>query len=1052
MRSDSFIGARVKVNAKRRANGPLTLLLSWLVFTSVLTVPSTLASAGSSGVTPLAPTCPNVAMTVGLPPLSCFPPDNGNESQSSTGNQEINGATLTGPGVLVAGKCKGSNVVGLWCTPNFTLALNVPTTQPVQDLYLPSIDATPIKGTSVTTSAWKCSTCTAVRFGNYAGGVLGGGGAWCPNEFTASPEGCSNWNSSSAPMLIYGPIGYYATMQICLAGAGTVIYANGSPAGSFTACTQIQIQYGSKSSSPTPRKHAGDIAISMVTTPATVSLAVDKSGSVTPKNVSVSVTLKNTTKKTIKGVQLVGLDPEPQDKTQSLNQLALPKKSIPLTFGTLAAGASLKKTFTLSVTGDGNYQWRALAQYNKPSAAGGNGFATATGGPFVSSVPPLFFAGKLEPDHIYKQGGAPWVKGGDTWYVTADVKNESAYKTLCVAPLVPTFKGNAAGIGPHDITVASPTQNAPPYAGTLAPGQSATVEMYVGTSTEGATRGEVTFAPSAATLGSGQTCNADTYTNLTPLASSDVTVPKDTGDFTVRVDTSVPTGTTNGPLSNALIFFGSIPIGAIHTLFDSAVSLEASAADAFSVQNLFTTLLKSFPPVAAARGAISSYQQLVVADEVMAHYWNTASPADKQNFLKQVASVLRREGGDFWSAASGTVSEAAQGYMNQVTQAYASGSDTAIFSLFGRSVGSGVAAVGTQIALAEAGTQILAKAPALQAAFEEVAGSSVTVAALKDMPPGKLLSFSEMQRLWGLSQDDLKAFAAIAKENDVLIGVRGRAPISVANLEEGAVWKHENLKPKNVNAIDIEYLGFPSSSDGLVQFRSYTAAEKSAILSRIESADLSTWERRLVMKRFNIRTNEAGKYLAKIEEFSKKGEINVGFNYADNGIQKATTVNVRKFSLSSETVEGGELYTPYQENLKYYGKRKGGALPKWCERALSTVLCRVTGDMDGVYITTTAGTNVPQAKLVQIYNQLMAAGWQHPETLTWVNAAGQFYFDAKADILSGLELGGEPMIEFAPNGKQYATYLDLAKSKLLSSDNYYLDVVGGYTTLATTGS
>ena len=34
-------------------------------------------------------------------------------------------------------------------------------------------------------------------------------------------------------------------------------------------------------------------------------------------------------------------------------------------------------------------------------------------------------------------------------------------------------------------------------------------------------------------------------------------------------------------------------------------------------------------------------------------------------------------------------------------------------------------------------------------------------------------------------------------------------------------------------------------------------------------------------------------------------------------------------------------------------------------------------------------------------------------------------------------------------GKQYATYIDLAKSKLINSTNYYLDLVGGFTTLAT---
>ncbi len=185
------------------------------------------------------------------------------------------------------------------------------------------------------------------------------------------------------------------------------------------------------------------------------------------------------------------------------------------------------------------------------------------------------------------------------------------------------------------------------------------------------------------------------------------------------------------------------------------------------------------------------------------------------------------------------------------------------------------------------------------------------------------------------------------------------------NLEEGAVWKHENLKPKNVNPIDIEYLGFPSTSNGLVQFRTYTFEEEHYIFQKIRAARLSAADYKIVMDRFETRLGEV-KYLKTIEGFAKSGEINVGFNYADNGIQQATTRQIRKFALESQEVAGGTLYTPYQENLSLYSLRKGGTLPSWCERGLGSVLCRVTGDMDGVYITTTAGGAVDQSKLVRI--------------------------------------------------------------------------------------
>jgi hypothetical protein len=233
------------------------------------------------------------------------------------------------------------------------------------------------------------------------------------------------------------------------------------------------------------------------------------------------------------------------------------------------------------------------------------------------------------------------------------------------------------------------------------------------------------------------------------------------------------------------------------------------------------------------------YQALVVATEVLANYWRTASPAEQQSVWTQTWSVVRREGGDFWSATEGTVEGAAKDWLDQTEKAYATGDDRQIFALWGGLFGDFVAEVATNLIIGEMSTKLLKTAPTLSADFERVAGKSVTIAALRDMPPGKILNFGEMQRLWGLSKEDLAAFSRISKSEDVLIGVRGRAPISVENLEEGAVWKHENLKPKNVNPIYIEFAGFPVSSNGLVQFRTYSFEEEHYIFQKIQSAGLS---------------------------------------------------------------------------------------------------------------------------------------------------------------------------------------------------------------------
>jgi len=111
-------------------------------------------------------------------------------------------------------------------------------------------------------------------------------------------------------------------------------------------------------------------------------------------------------------------------------------------------------------------------------------------------------------------------------------------------------------------------------------------------------------------------------------------------------------------------------------------SLVASARDAVSFQNFYDNLLLHSPPVAAARTALEEYQALVVATDVLANYWRTASPAEQTNVLTQVASVLRREGGDFWKATKGTVEDAAKDWLDQTESVYATGDDRQIYAFW----------------------------------------------------------------------------------------------------------------------------------------------------------------------------------------------------------------------------------------------------------------------------------------------------------------------------------------------------------------------------------
>lgn len=182
-----------------------------------------------------------------------------------------------------------------------------------------------------------------------------------------------------------------------------------------------------------------------------------------------------------------------------------------------------------------------------------------------------------------------------------------------------------------------------------------------------------------------------------------------------------------------------------------------------------------------------------------------------------------------------------------------------------------------------------------------------------------------------------------------------------------------------------------------MRFRTYTDQQVAAIKANIESAGLSAEQRAAVLDRLETRIGEE-KYIPKVEGFSKKGQINVGFNDRDNGVNRASTSQLRKCDLEAAPIgadgdipAAGTYYTPYKENPKYASLAKsGGPLPADCKEVLLSVLCTITGDVDGVYVTNVAGGPVPPAKLVKVYEALQAAGWQHPETLTWINNQGEF--------------------------------------------------------------
>ena len=778
------------------------------------------------------------------------------------------------------------------------------------------------------------------------------------------------------------------------------------------------------------------LKVTATVAPSPVALPVTAKGVVGKRTVKVTFTLTNLSKTPLKAVTLERVWPRPVIKTEALDQIDFPRRTFPLVIGAIPAKGAVKKTLSLTVTGDGRYKLDHLTSFRIGTRSE---TVAAEAGTFRVTVPAMWFTADMTGSRVVGTGKVPFVKGGGAFFLSGKVRNLSSYRTLCLWPVRPTFVGNAGGLGPVDLRVYGTTEKVvPPLAGPLKPGGSVPFAMQVRTRADGGTRATVKLSPQATAIEAGAECDATTITSRKPLAAADRILTPGSAQHVGGVDVSVPGVEPAGALAMAGNFAGGFTIGAIATVAETLSGTAIAAREAFSGYTQNPALL------------LPTFEAINATAAVLCHYWDTATPAEKAQLFGQVRSALRRASGDAWKALDAGVSSSFEGFMAKVEHAYATGDNRALAYALGYGAGSTVTQIGIDMVTAEIGASIAKKVPVLAAAFAAVGGESVTFAAMKDMPAGKLLNPTEMRKLWGAASADVAAFTRIAKEEGVLIAIRSRAPISVQNLGKGAVWKHENLKPKNVSWIDIAYLGFDKADNGLVALKKYSAAEKSAITARIKRARLSAGQRAEVLDRMETRFNEADKYLKKIQGFSDARTIDVGFNYAENGLDIATDSKVRKFTLTgSKQGNGSTYFRPWQENVARTFP-PGSPLPNWCKDfgAALGILCRVTGDMDGVYLTTKTGRPLPLDKLLRVYRKLAQAGWQHPETFTWTEQmSGLFDFKAKRKILGGLTKGGEKLMEFGPDGKVRAVWIDLSKSWFGDARHYFVGRVGGFTNL-----
>lgn len=304
---------------------------------------------------------------------------------------------------------------------------------------------------------------------------------------------------------------------------------------------------------------------------------------------------------------------------------------------------------------------------------------------------------------------------------------------------------------------------------------------------------------------------------------------------------------------------------------------------------------------------------------------------------------------------------------------------------------------------------------------------------------GDILDEDQLFEIFGVDAEQLKLIQEIARKNGCMITFRSRNPISRDLIRSGKAWpKPQFLKQKNVNEIDVKYLGYPEDAFGMVDIveppgslaRTFREAELAGDEAIFEEA-LDQYMDRLKGEYPELRTNDV---LA--EETRSRLKVRTG-----EWVEKAPELNL-KIDAESEVIGGTSFeeelqFTPgkvqdYVEKLGVKQERRFVTYPeeaitdavtgekrrRW-SLAMSDVdgkdLRRVTGDVDFMGILEPNGGIIRDPdRRVKIYKQLAEAlDMQHGESFT-------FFIDkARRKYLDDHVIGKEAMITIAPHGDQH---------------------------------
>lgn len=769
----------------------------------------------------------------------------------------------------------------------------------------------------------------------------------------------------------------------------------------------------------------------------TIQLADKDSGEV-PQNVTMKVTVKNTGKKTQTNVTMNGppsfsfAKSEESTATAPLGVTSGPSPSKDL--GTLAPGqTSTPVKYIVSVTNNGNFVGNVQVLSTNQ---GSNHNLVSQGNAKLTALPTAYLWLSLS------RVAPGLVTAGTQVEISGTITNRSQTQSIDVDPISPVTTGNAGG-GDLVPTTQTPLSDGVilPFAGTLSPGQTMDVEGYVQTAYVPSTRATVTYDPT------GSIENTDgTETDLTP---TQIGLSAGSGEFDIGINTTDPPP----------------PSSTLATVVDNFTDATIKGTSIWALNQLQGGLDILQHPITSATGlakgvagfAVGSAQAVGEAASLVSSIYllglaaDDMSQADRQAWADQIVADYKQSHIKIAADAAAGVYAAVNTWVltlfNDLDSAYTTGNYNQLASFLGDSTATGLTgaeeamlsdiafqklAIGlkyTGQAASNAVTSAAAIATeqgglsslvSLKAAIRDAKATAVLGKSIEGISAGTNLLLDGAAALvnsFGLTPRQISELQTYCQRENIIVAVRSRSAKAAQLIEDGlAIGKNEIIKLKNVNNIDVKFLGYSKHDlNTVVWAQPLTTAEVTSSAA-FQAADASTQE--IVLARLKLRTaewhNASIKSLLSTSETT--GEISWGFNGADNGVAAANKTEYRGFGLKNQPnpVAAGGAKRTYQQVL--VSNKVGGA-------GIGR-LVQVTQDVDLMAVTSANGEILSADQRLAAYIHLSdIIGIEHPETPTYIKN-GEFLFESKVKYLADVTPGGEPLAVFAPTGAVTAGFFD----------------------------